>query len=151
YVSLQLGEKIYYAAQDPFLGSGNRFQLAATVQPSIRLNLDLEYIRDALSRRVAGRREPVYTVQIANLLASYQFNRFFFVRGALRYDDYQKQLLTDFLASFTLIPGTVIHLGYGSLYESRQWADDHWVPGQGRLHEMKNSLFFKVSYLWRIH
>lgn len=151
YVSLQLGEKIYYAVQDPFLGSGNRFQFVATIQPSIRLNLDLEYIRDALSHRVYGRSEPVYKVQIANLLASYQFNRFFFVRGALRYDDYQKQLLTDFLASFTLIPGTVIHLGYGSLYENRQWADARWVPGQGPLREMKNSLFFKVSYLWRIH
>jgi hypothetical protein len=151
YASLQLGEKIYYAAQDPFLGSGSRFQLVATIQPSIRLNLDLEYVRDALSRRVTGRTEPVYTVQIVNLLASYQFNRFFFVRGALRYDDYQKQLLTDFLASFTLIPGTVIHLGYGSLFESRQWSDDRWVPGQGRLGVVKNSLFFKVSYLWRIH
>ena len=151
YVFVQFGEKIYYDEQDPFLGSGSRFQLAANVQPGIRLNLDLEYIRDALSRRVAGRHEPVYTVQIVNLLASYQFNRFFFVRGALRYDDYQRQLLTDFLASFTLIPGTVIHLGYGSLYENRQWSTDRWLPGQGRLREMKNSLFFKVSYLWRIH
>ncbi|HSQ35775.1 MAG TPA: DUF5916 domain-containing protein [Candidatus Binatia bacterium] len=151
YASLQLGDKIYYDPQHPFLGSGSRLQLAATVQPSIRLNLDLEYIRDALSRQAAGGREPVYAVRIANLLASYQFNRFFFVRGALRYDDYQKQLLTDFLASFTLIPGTVIHLGYGSLYEDRQWVETRWVPGAGRLHEMKNSLFFKVSYLWRIH
>jgi hypothetical protein len=145
------GDKIYYDPQDPFLGSGSQLQLLATVQPSIHLNLDLEYIRDVLSRRAHGLREPVYAVQIANLLASYQFNRFFFVRGALRYDDYQKQLLTDFLASFTLIPGTVIHLGYGSLYEGRPWADAHWVPGSGRLREMKNSLFFKVSYLWRIH
>ena len=151
YASMQFGEKIYYAAPDPFLGFGSRLRLAATVQPSIRLNLDLEYIRDTLSHRVDGRHEPVYTVQIANLLASFQFNRFFFVRGALRYDDYQKQLLTDFLASFTLIPGTVIHLGYGSLYENQQWIDERWAPGLGQLREMKNSLFFKVSYLWRIH
>lgn len=152
YASLRLGEKIYYDPSDPFLGSGLHLELAATLQPGIHLKLDLDYVCDAMSRRVAaGVREPVYTVQIVNLLASYQFNRFFFVRGALRTDDYQRQLLTDFLASFTLIPGTVIHLGYGSLYESRQWTEDHWVPGQGRLREMKNSLFFKVSYLWRIH
>jgi hypothetical protein len=150
YASLQLGGKIYYDVLEPFLGSGSRMRLAATVQPSIRLNLDLEYVRDTMSRKMDGRREPVYTVQIANFLASYQFNRFFFVRGALRFDDYQKQLLTDFLASFTLIPGTVIHLGYGSLYENRQWAGTHWIPGQGHMREMKNSLFFKVSYLWRI-
>ncbi len=151
YASMQFGGKIFYHVLEPFLGSGSRVRLAATVQPSIRLNLDLEYIRDAMSRRTEGRREPVYRVQIANLLVSYQFNRFFFVRGALRFDDYQKQLLTDFLASFTWIPGTVIHLGYGSLYENRQWIDERWVPGQGQLREMKNSLFFKVSYLWRIH
>ena len=150
YAAFVFGDKLYYDPQDPFLGFGYQLYLTATVQPGIRLNLNLDYIRDTLTRRVAGMREPVYAVQIFNLLATYQFNRYFFVRGALRYDDYEKRLLTDFLASFTLIPGTVIHLGYGSLYEDRQWTDGHWIPGQGRLREMKNSLFFKVSYLWRI-
>ena len=62
----------------------------------------------------------------------------------------EKKLLTDFLASFTLIPGTVMHLGYGSLYEDKEWQNNRWVPGQGSLLDMKNGLFFKVSDLWRI-
>lgn len=33
----------------------------------------------------------------------------------------RKRLMTDFLASFTYIPGTVIHIGYGSLYEKIKW------------------------------
>jgi len=57
---------------------------------------------------------------------------------------------TDFLASFTFIPGTVVHLGYGSLYENYKWLDGQWFSGNGSLLNMKNSLFFKVNYLWRI-
>jgi len=34
--------------------------------------------------------------------------------------------MTDFLASFTYIPGTVIHIGYGSLYERIKWEDGEY-------------------------
>ena len=76
--------------------------------------------------------------------------KYFFLRGILRYDSLQEKLLTDFLASFTLIPGTVVHFGYGALYLKNRWQNDRWVPGQGELLRMKDGLFFKASYLWRI-
>jgi multidrug efflux pump subunit AcrA (membrane-fusion protein) len=66
------------------------------------------------------------------------------------YDNLEDKLLTDFLASFTLIPGTVVHLGYGSLYLGNRWQDGAWVPGAGDLMKMREGLFFKASYLWRI-
>ena len=68
----------------------------------------------------------------------------------MRYNSYQHKLLTDFLASFTLIPGTVVHLGYGSLYLKNQYQDNQWFPGQGDLLKMKEGLFFKASYLLRL-
>jgi hypothetical protein len=92
----------------------------------------------------------IYSVNIYNFRTTYQFNKYFFIRGILRYNSFQEKLLTDFLASFTLIPGTVVHLGYGSIYLRNQWVDNRWVPGQGDFLPMKRGLFFKASYLWRI-
>ncbi|MCP4157657.1 MAG: hypothetical protein GY757_58650 [bacterium] len=63
----------------------------------------------------------------------------------------QKKLLTDFLASFTLIPGSVIHLGYGTLHEKKTWYNGTWVEApQASFMNMKKGLFLKVSYLIRI-
>ena len=57
-------------------------------------------------------------------------------------------MLTDFLASFTYIPGTVIHIGYGSLRDKVRWEAGEYVESDDFL-ETKRSLFFKMSYLWR--
>ncbi len=59
----------------------------------------------------------------------------------------------DLLASFTLIPGTVVHLGYGSLHQKQYWDDinQQWDSGVdlGKFYQNTQSLFFKVSYLYR--
>jgi hypothetical protein len=146
----RFGDQIYYGPAEPFLGKGRQFTFDFIYQPNIKLSFISQWIHNKLSRKEGGINQNFYTVDIFNLLASYQFNKYFFVRGAVRYNDFQDKLLTDFLASFTLIPGTVVHLGYGSLYERKEWQNNQWVPGQGGLLNMKNGLFFKVSYLWRI-
>jgi hypothetical protein len=146
--SYRYGDQVYYDPQEPYLSTGNTLTLGFILQPGVRLNLDFQFLHSALYRE--SDRQKLYSVDILNLLATYQFNKYFFLRAAVRYDNYQEKLLTDFLASFTLIPGTVIHLGYGSLYEKKAWENNQWVPGQDSFLNMKNGLFFKVSYLWRI-
>jgi hypothetical protein len=142
------GDQIYYHPEEPCLGTGHQIELGLTFQPNIKLNLGFEFFHDELYRETDE--EKIYVVDILNVQTTYQFNKYFFIRGAVRYDNYQDKLLTDLLASFTLIPGTVLHLGYGSLYERKTWQNNQWVPGQGSLINMKNGLFFKVSYLWQI-
>jgi hypothetical protein len=146
--SYRYGDQVYYNPQEPCLSTGNTLTLGFILQPGMKLNLDFQFLHSALYRESDG--QKLYSVDILNLSTSYQFNKYFFLRAAVRYDNYQEKLLTDFLASFTLIPGTVIHLGYGSLYEKKAWQNDRWVPGQENFLNMKNGLFFKVSYLWRI-
>ncbi len=146
--SYRYGDQLYYDPQEPCLSTGNTLTLEFILQPGVRLNLDFQFLHSALYRE--SDRQKLYSVDILNLLATYQFNKYFFLRGAVRYDSYEEKLLTDFLASFTLIPGTVIHLGYGSLYEKKAWENNQWVSDQDRFLNMKNGLFFKVSYLWRI-
>jgi hypothetical protein len=146
--SYRYGDQVYYHPLEPCLSVGNTLSLGTVLQPGMRLRLDFHFLHSSLSRK--NDRQRLYSVKILNFLAAYQFNKYFFLRGAVRYDNYQEKLLTDFLASFTLIPGTVIHLGYGSLYEKKAWENNQWVPGQDSFLNMKNGLFFKVSYLWRI-
>jgi hypothetical protein len=74
----------------------------------------------------------------------------FVVRGIVEYNDFYKRMTLDGLLSFTYIPGTVVHLGYGSALEKQEW--DEGLPGfapSSRFHEMARGFFFKVSYLWR--
>lgn len=146
--SYRSGDKIYYGPGDPFMGSGDKFKLLLSIQPNIKFNLGVEYIKETLDHKKEKRR--VYSVDILNLQGTYHFNKHFFLRGTLRYNDFQEKLLGDFLASFTLIPGTVAQLGYGSLFQRQQWQGNRWEPGIGNLVNVRNGLFFKISYLWRI-
>jgi hypothetical protein len=146
--SIYLGGQIYYHTDDPFLGNDQTFDIGFTVEPSLKLKIGLNYVHSDFKDKQTHDR--IYSGNIFNFHTTYQFNKYFFVRGILRYDDLQEKLLTDFLASFTLIPGTVVHFGYGSLYLKNQWQNNMWIPGQGDFLKMRQGLFFKASYLWRI-
>ncbi len=145
----RFGDRIYYHPTAPVLGDGNELDLNLMIQPMDGLSIDFEYIHQKLDKPSDLGGENLFDLKILNFRAAYQFNRFFFIRGALRYNGYSRRLVTDFLASYTLRPGTVLHVGYGSLYDNRVFQDDHWIPGDGSMEEKQRTLFFKVSYLWR--
>ncbi|MBY0496946.1 MAG: hypothetical protein K2Y23_22285 [Cyanobacteria bacterium] len=46
---------------------------------------------------------------------TYQFDKHFLARFLAQYDSSRDRVLTDFLASYEFVPGTVFHVGYGSL------------------------------------
>ncbi len=141
------GHGIFYST-DPCLGQDRRLNLSVTLQPGTKLKQSFDYNYNRMNRLNDGSR--LYTVTIINSRTTYQFNKYFFLRAIVQYDSYEKKAITDFLASFTLIPGTVLHLGYGSLYEKRDWLGNDWFMQRGKFYDMKRSLFFKASYLWRI-
>ncbi len=58
-------------------------------------------------------------------------------------------MLTDFLASYELRPGTVAFIGYGSLYEKRDYQAPEWIEGEGNYLTTRRGLFLKASYLYR--
>jgi hypothetical protein len=66
----------------------------------------------------------------------------------MEYNDYYKRINTDFLASFTYIPGTVIQIGYGSIYEKIHWSEQEYLPSDD-YQQTSKTFFFKTSYLWR--
>lgn len=146
--NITFGEQLYYHPTDPFVGDTKTVNVGLTLEPSLKIKIGLDYLYSDLKTKKD--KQTVYSGSIYNLYTTYQFNKYFFLRGILRYDTFQDKLLTDVLASFTLIPGTVVHFGYGSLYLDRQWQDNMWIPGQEGLMKMRQGLFFKASYLWRL-
>jgi hypothetical protein len=139
------GQRIFYQGIPAFKGKGSVGDFYLDLQPSEKFNQFFVFSHSDLSS--AGKK--IYDVNILYSRTTYQFNKYFFLRCMIQYDSFQKRMLTDFLASFTLIPGTVLHVGYGGLYESRKWRDGTWLYRQGDLLHFKRSFFAKVSYLWR--
>ena len=137
---------IYYSA-DPFAGRSTSATAALIYQPTEQWLFDLHGTYQGFSQASDGRR--LYDYGIYRGKATYQWNRYLFFRGIAEYNTYRRQLLTDVLASFTYIPGTVFHVGYGSLYENGRWQDESFVPGGG-LTETRRGFFLKASYLWRL-
>ncbi len=143
-----LGQKIRYVL-DPYQGRGNDLFAEASFQPSQNFLFDLSFSYSDFTRSADGTREYDYT--IVRSLNTYQVNKYLFFRAIVEYNSFYKELMTDFLASFTYIPGTVIHIGYGSLYDKVEWnADERAYLRSDRFLETKRGFFFKASYLWRL-
>lgn len=143
--TLNYGDKILYEAEPSYKGKGYDGSLTVILQPNENLNQEFDFYYSDFSKD----KKKVYEVDIYYSRTTYQFNKYFFLRAVLQYNSYYKRLLTDFLASFTLIPGTVLHVGYGGLYEHRDWSDNQWIYGRGDLLNIKRGFFLKASYLWR--
>jgi hypothetical protein len=140
------GNSIRYVA-DPYQGYGNRITGGVTYKPSEKFDLTASLTYSDFTRESTNEREFNYAIWRGRL--TYQMNKYLFFRGIVEYNSFRKELLTDLLASFTYIPGTVIQLGYGSIYDKVDWVDGEYREAN-RFLEMKRGLFFKASYLWRL-
>jgi hypothetical protein len=143
----EAGRTVYYDEEAPFVGPSWSHSLSVTVQPGASFSQGVSWDRYEMHRPDGGGR--VFRVDVLNLRTTYQFDRRFALRGILRYDSDARRVLTDFLASFEPVPGTVAYAGYGSLLEQRAWDGSAWLPGQGDYLTTRRGLFFKASYAKR--
>ena len=141
------GPGIFYDEVDPFQGRYWNVFGGITFQPNAHLTQSIDW--NVLRFDRESTRERVYGVDIVNSKTTYQFDKHFLVRFLAQYDSSAKRVLTDLLASYELVPGTVFHAGYGSLYEK----DAQFFEGpfnQSNKYLMVNrGLFLKASYLRR--
>jgi hypothetical protein len=140
------GKYIYYDTQTPFQGKGTRASLGLEFQPTEKINSRFDITYADFYRHANGGK--IYDYTIYRNRTTFQFNRYLFLRGILEYNSYWKRINADFLVSFTYIPGTVVYLGYGSVYEKVRWNRQEYVPHDDYL-QTRRSFFFKASYLWR--
>ncbi len=135
---------IYYST--PEQGMSNTWQTSFIVQPSENLRTEgtftyTNFFSDATDAKL-------YDAAISRLKATYQVNQYLFFRAIGEYNNFRQSFSTEFLTSFTYIPGTAVYLGYGSVLKRIHWDGTDYVPGD-RLIEQQRGLFLKMSYLWR--
>jgi hypothetical protein len=152
YGGIGSGPGIYYDDVDPFQGDTTGSFFGLTLQPNQHLSQSIEGNTSRLARASNG--ELVYDVYAVNSRTTYQFDKHFLVRFLAQYDSSGHRLLTDLLASYEFVPGTVFHAGYGSLYErtsAEMFRNDSNSPVrlEERYRATNRGLFFKASYLRR--
>ena len=142
------GLSIYYDQVDHFQGRSWFAHAGFDFQPNQHLTLSLNGNSISFDRADTG--APVYDVTIVNTRTTYQFNKHFLARFLAQYDSSAKRVLTDLLASYEFVPGTVFHAGYGSLYEQDREFPGAPPPVSSSDYLMVNrGLFLKASYLKR--
>jgi len=140
------GGSIFYDPADPYQGYGNRAQLSAEYQPLEKFSFGLSYTYIDFYRKSDNQR--VYDYGLIRSRNTFQINKYLFLRAIFEYNTFYRRLTTDGLISFTYIPGTVVHVGYGSAYEKLGWDGREYIESH-RFLETQRGFFFKVSYLWR--
>ena len=131
----------------PAQGYGNTFMGDIRYLPTEKIHTQLTVTFQDLYKQADRAKEFDYLLLRGRL--TYQVNKYLFFRAIGEYNSYRNSLTTDFLASFTYIPGTVVHIGYGSLFEYKSWDGSEYVEGNN-LKEMKRGFFMKLSYLFRL-
>jgi len=129
------GPAVYYDVVDPLQGNRRSLNARVGLQPNSKLNNSLSYTFVHFERSDTGAK--VYDVYVINLRNTYQFTPQFMARAIVQYDSSRRRVLGDFLASYELVPGTVVHAGYGSLWERLDF--DPYRP-------TARAFFFKASY-----
>lgn len=138
---------IYYDPDNPFPGTSNRASFSLAFQPTEKFTTSLDLTYSDFYRKSDNQKEYDYTILRSR--TTFQLNKYLFFRGIAEYNTYWKQLNLDVLASFTYIPGTVLHVGYGTIHEKTRWNGEEYIA-VNRLMEIHRAFFFKVSYLWRL-
>jgi hypothetical protein len=136
--SINSGPAVFYDEVNPFQGHQRSINARVELQPNSRLNHDFSYTFVHFEREETG--EKVFDVHVVNLRNTYQFTKQFLIRAITQYDSSRRRVLGDFLASYELVPGTVVHAGYGALWE-RVDVDPYRPTAR--------AFFFKASYLAR--
>jgi Domain of unknown function (DUF5916) len=161
YAASQFSKKVYagilyrrvdaisYNPANPLQGWSNRLSIDLEYQPSDKLSLYFSHIRFDFHRESDD--HEVYDYPIYHTRLTYQLNKYLFLRGIVEFNEFRDEVLTDLLASFTYIPGTVLHVGYGSLHDQLRWdGSGQFYERDDVYHEKVRGVFVKASYLWRL-
>ena len=140
------GDSPYYRQEPPFQGYLKILSLSLNFQPLEKFSSQFNWQNHIFHGDVIKAND--YNISIYRNKTIFQVNKYLSLRGIVEYDSSEKKLLTDALLEFTYIPGTVIHLGYGSTF-SKEFHSDIRDLYYNRFREIRSGLFFKASYLFR--
>jgi len=135
-----------YDAEDPAQGLARDISAALTLRPAASWDLTAEWSAERLRRERSRRME--YDAGLARARVQWQPSRRLRLRALVEWDGFAGEILTDALASFTWSPGTVAHLGWGSLYRDGAEFEGESASGPRR-RETRRAVFLKLAYAVR--
>ncbi|MBU1014382.1 MAG: carbohydrate binding family 9 domain-containing protein [Bacteroidetes bacterium] len=136
---------IYYSS-DPYGGVSNRLTSNIALTPVPKLSITLSHILADFKNE--NDNSPLYNYQIGRVQITYQINKYLFLRAIEEYNSYRKTLLSDYLVSFTYIPGTVFFMGYGNIFRQEEPTEPFFSSRINPV-EQQRGFFMKISYLYR--
>lgn len=140
------GGSPFYHPSSPFQGHLKTLFISFNFQPNKNFSTQFNWTNHIFQGDEVSTED--YNVSIYRNKTIFQVNKYLSLRGIVEYHTVDKSILGDALVEFTYIPGTVIHLGYGSTFSKRhQFGDRYFI--YDRFKEIRNSIFFKASYLFR--
>jgi len=136
------------SSENPFQGKKKYFSASLKFQPTETLSFYLSYNYTDFNKESDG--SDIYDYHIFYTKSTFQPNKHLYFRVLVQYDSYLDTVLSDILASYELIPGTVFHVGYGSMHENRSWdpRNRNWTNdiNSQRFYQTSQSFFVKCSY-----
>ncbi len=133
---LTAGDGINYNPY-PFLGKKKAWNLSFTLKPSSRLQLSQTLLNSRLNKKSG---ERVFSENVWETQLSMQWTKETSSRLVYHYSTLKHSGFADALVSRVLAPGTAAYLGY----------DVNVTGDNGRLTRTTETLFTKVSYLFRL-
>jgi len=136
-----------YDAAAPAAGRARTLSVATILQPNDHWEIALE--ATTLRFRLEEVSTSLYNDAVLSARIRYQPNRHLFLRTIAEWDGFAGELLTDWLASFRYVPGTVVHLGLGNLYRDEEEGRALSTSLIRRKFEQQRELFLKIAYGFR--
>ncbi len=140
------GGSPFYNSSPPFQGDLKTLFLSVNFQPNEKFSTQFQWRHHIFHGDEISTGD--YNINIYRNKTIFQVNKYLSLRGIVEYDTGDKKILGDALVEFTYIPGTVIHLGYGSTF-SKEYDVKGQIFRYHQFEETHSSFFFKASYLFR--
>ena len=135
-----------YQSSPPFQGHRKTLFISVKFQPVEKFSTQFNWTNHIFQGDDVSAED--YNISIFRNKSIFQFNKYLSLRGIIEYHTEDKKILGDALVEFTYIPGTVLHLGYGSTF-SKEYDTNGRVFLYNQFKEITSSFFFKASYLFR--
>ena len=150
------GDQIFFDFDNPFLGSGARARVSATVRPFARFSADVGISTSRLTDTRAGGGE-VFNVEIYRTQSVLTFTDRLLMRNITEYNTFTDELDFNVLFTYRINAGTVFYFGYDDHYRQADQLEGD-LDGDGideqlffsdELRRTNRAIFTKLRYLFR--
>jgi len=142
---MNIGDQILYIST-PFLGNGVNYNLFMNLQPSARLQSNINITSATFVEPRANL--ELFDVKIYRARTTFQFTDRFVLRNILEYNTFDKTVGGNLLLTYRINAGTVFYVGYDDHYRQADRISSTLFTTTA-LKRTNRAIFTKLQYLFR--